>query len=662
MSDLLAFFHPSLAALHGAPLWVFLLVAALTLIFLIGYLVKGFIVGNQLRKTINGIKAIKGNGGIPDPNEIGKIFSSEPLKHLWDEYADTLHTVVTASSGGVQLTEVRATIPAEAMFTRDVLVDSRLFDDFTKHLPGVLTGLGIIGTFAGLLTGLENFHPSSTQTAGSELDKLLLGVQHAFIASGFAIGSAMLVVFVSKLVLAVFYGWVEQLTHLVDSLYRMGAGEEYLSRLVKASEGNESHIATLKDALVEDLKTILTNISDRQIEAQYAVANQIGTNINRQIEAQSEASDRLEKRLAQFQRDTTSQNGEQVSNLMESLLTGFMTKLEETFGDQMKRSSEVLTAVQNSMEKLLENISETNSKTSSQMHDMLVKAIERTSQSQSDMTEQMRKFVEEFQKNTSDDHKKSRVAMDQAVAGMLEQIKVTIETLGDARKKATDDDEARHNKMTTQVGTVVDGLGSQLTSLIENVSIQVTKTQENINQIGKITTTAIDGMNRGAVTMEAAADRFGTAGDTVATVLVSSSELARQMDHSARSLSSASDAVQTGFEQYDRSRKAVEEQVASLQQLVEAAKSQTGLSTSLIEEMAANVDKVKAVHQESRKHLDEVNAALASAFEKFGQQLLTQISSSIKLTDTHVAQSVGHLSAIVEDYTLAVQRLSKLKN
>jgi hypothetical protein len=60
--------------------------------------------------------------------------------------------------------------------------------------------------------------------------------------------------------------------------------------------------------------------------------------------------------------------------------------------------------------------------------------------------------------------------------------------------------------------------------------------------------------------------------------------------------------------------------------------------------------------------LDDVNAALATAFEKFGQQLLTQISSSIKLTDTHVAQSVGHLSAIVEDYTLAVQRLSKLKN
>jgi Arc/MetJ-type ribon-helix-helix transcriptional regulator len=134
------------------------------------------------------------------------------------------------------------------------------------------------------------------------------------------------------------------------------------------------------------------------------------------------------------------------------------------------------------------------------------------------------------------------------------------------------------------------------------------------------------------------------------------------MDGSARTLSSASEAVRTGFEQYERSRRAVEEQVSSLQQLVEIAKAQTGFSTSLINEMSANVEKVKAVHQESRQHLDDVNAALATAFEKFGQQLVTQITNSIKETDKHLGASVGHLSAIVDDYSLAVQRLSKLKN
>jgi hypothetical protein len=67
-------------------------------------------------------------------------------------------------------------MPAEVFFTRDVLVDSRMFDDFVRHLPGVLTGLGIIGTFLGLLAGLKEFNPTTSSTAVAGLQPLLEGV------------------------------------------------------------------------------------------------------------------------------------------------------------------------------------------------------------------------------------------------------------------------------------------------------------------------------------------------------------------------------------------------------------------------------------------------------------------------------------------------------
>jgi hypothetical protein len=53
------------------------------------------------------------------------------LQHLWDEDedADTLHTVVSASAGGLELKEVRATIPAKTMLNRDILLDGCLFGD-----------------------------------------------------------------------------------------------------------------------------------------------------------------------------------------------------------------------------------------------------------------------------------------------------------------------------------------------------------------------------------------------------------------------------------------------------------------------------------------------------------------------------------------------------
>ena len=283
ITQVLGGIHLSLATLQGVPLYVFLLVVVMTGMFLLGYAFKGTQVWWQIWSALRAVNALGNPPSPPDPVEVGKAFRWEPLKHLWEEYADTLHELRKASSGTVVLTEIRATVPAEAMFTRDVLVDGRLFDDFTRHLPGVLTGLGIIGTFAGLLDGLSEFKPTPIEAAVNGLGPLLLGVQHAFVASGTAIACAMGVVFISRLTLAYLYRLVEHLTHAIDSLYSTGAGEEYLARLVNSSEQNAASTAQLKDALVEDLNKMMTNLVERQIAAHDASTLALGKHIGETI-------------------------------------------------------------------------------------------------------------------------------------------------------------------------------------------------------------------------------------------------------------------------------------------------------------------------------------------------------------------------------------------
>ena len=64
------------------------------------------------------------------------------------------------------------------------------------------------------------------------------------------------------------YRKAEELTFELDSMSSSGAGEEYLARLVKASEDSADQSKMLKDALVTDLDRILTSLTDRQIQAQ----------------------------------------------------------------------------------------------------------------------------------------------------------------------------------------------------------------------------------------------------------------------------------------------------------------------------------------------------------------------------------------------------------
>jgi hypothetical protein len=663
ISKLLGELHPSLASLHGVPQFIFLLVALFTLLFLIGYLVKGFQVWRQLSTALKTVKALRNRSQPPDPAKVGEAFQVEPLKHLWDEYADTLHELKRASSGGVALTEIRATVPAESLFTREVLVDSRLFDEFTRHLPGVLTGLGIIGTFAGLLDGLQKFEPTPVEKAVNGLGPLLLGVQHAFLASGIAIASAMFVVFFSRLTLAYFYRLVEQLTHAIDSLYATGAGEEYLARLVKSSEQSAASTAQLKDALVEDLNKLMTNLVDRQIAAQEASNLALGQRLGDTI---STAIAEPMKRVSEAMEVTSRGNGEQVNSMLETLLTGFMAKLEDTFGgqmrginEQMQKSMDSMATVQASLQGLLVDIKKTNEHAATQMSGTLEDAMKKAADNQQLLTDQMRDFVQEFRRLVTDEQHKSKQVMDDAVMKVLGEVSAAVAKMEDVRKAAAAEESGRHTVLADNTNQLVGGLSGQVESLLGAVTEQVSKTQQNIDALRDVSLRAIDGMNQGALNMGSAAQRFETAGSSVSTVLEQSRGVTDSLSSAAASLQATSTAVQRGFEQYDSTRKTVDAQVAALMGLIESARKESGVSQELVNSIKTSAEALRAAESQSRDHLVQVNDALERAFVEFGNSLVNQIRIAVAETDRHLSQGTGHLNGVVQELANAVQRMKR---
>ena len=663
ISAMLAHISPALAEVHGVPFYIFLFVVVLTFLFLLGYLIKGIQVGYQIHSVLSATQALHKSNSGPDPAEVGKAFRWEPFKHLWSEYDDTLHELLAAGSGQNALKEVRATVPADSIFTRDVLVDSRLFDEFTRHLPGVLTGLGIIGTFAGLLDGLQQFKPTPIEEAVKGLAPLLLGVQHAFIASGTAIACAMLVVFVSRLTLAYFYRLVEKLTHTIDSMYSTGAGEVYLSRLVRSSEQSAASTAQMKDALVEDFRQIMTNLVERQMEAQQSTTVALGNHIG---EAISTAIAEPMKRVSEAMEMTSRGNGDQVNSMLETLLTGFMAKLEDTFGgqmrginEQMQRSMDSMAAVQSSLQTLLADIKLTNQQAASQMSGTLEDAMRKAADNQQLMTDQMREFVQEFRRLVTEEQSKSKQAMDEAVMKVLADVTVAMDNLEGIRRSAAVEESGRSDRLATQTNHLVGGLASQVETLLGTVSEQVTKTQRKIDVLSDVSLRAIDGMNNGAMTMGTAAQKFETAGSSVTSVLERSTNIAESLGSAAQTLQTASSAVQRGFEQYDSTRKTVDTQVVALMGLIEAAKKEAGVSQELVASIKASADAMRRSEEEARAHLDQVNQALVKAFSDFGTSLVGQVKSTIAETDRHLAQGTGHLNGVVQELANAVQRMKR---
>lgn len=664
LKEFLASLHPSLAVLDGVPMWVFAIVVVLTAVVLLGYLLKGGQVGWQLWMSVRRIRALtkKGSGPVK-PEDVAKVLRWKPASHLWDEYSDTLHELKRASNGELSVTEIRATVPAETYFTRDVLVDSRLLDDFSRHVPGVLTGLGIIGTFAGLLDGLASFNPSSPEAAVAGLKPLMNGVEHAFIASATAIGCAMLVLFAGRLLLAWLYRLVEKLVHGIDALYATGAGEEYLSRLVHASEKNEAHAAQLKEALVEDLSKLMTNLTERQIQAQSSASQLLGEHIGNTIS--NSLAEPLQK-MTESMTVTSRGNSEAVSGMLETMLAGFMAKLEDTFGgqmrginEQMSQSMAAMASVQASLKELVEDIGRTNKTASEEMSNKLADAMKDATANQNLLTEQMRQFVTEFRGLVNDEQAKARAAMDASVQEVLSKVASAVEHLEAVRTAAAADEQRRGERLVQESTSLIEGLSGNVDNLLQTVSEQVLQTQRNIDELAKVSMTAISGMNQGASQMETAAERFKQAGSAVTGVLEHSAQVSQQMSSTASTLQSAAAVAKQGLDQYEQTRRAVDGYVATLAGLLENAKQEAGLTKEMLRDLERIVQELRKAEEQSKEYFQHLNGALEGAFQAFGSALTTQVKQSIAETDRHVGSGIQQLTGVVQAIQHALSRLKK---
>ncbi len=155
------------------------------------------------------------------------------VSRLWREYAETLHRQPSPGPRDEMGIQYRSTQPAEVVFGQQVLVDVPMRVEFFRHLPGILTGAGIVSTFAGILLGLSNFNPAvPVDQVTHQLKLLFSGVTTAFVASFFAILTAIIVTVMEKLLIHWRYAQVTAFQCQLDDLFRAGVEPEYLADLV----------------------------------------------------------------------------------------------------------------------------------------------------------------------------------------------------------------------------------------------------------------------------------------------------------------------------------------------------------------------------------------------------------------------------------------------
>jgi hypothetical protein len=281
-----------------------------------------------------------------------ELASDAVLLPLWAEFRHTLHAERSETAfddAGQARLRYRQTVPAEVYFSIRALIDVPLRTNFFRHLPGILTGIGIIGTFLGLIGGLADFNVSGDPTqVNSNVEMLVDAVHSAFKISALAIILAMVITALEKSAVSGLHGRVQQLQQTIDGMFDAGAGEDYLSEIAKGSEQTAAHLGHLKEGMINELRPLFEELADKQSSASLRAADFIGEKINATLE---EPLSRMTIAMEQSLEDQQTV----VHELMDKSLEVFARRLEDVVGEKLTGSAEHIEAAASQMRSAMQD-------------------------------------------------------------------------------------------------------------------------------------------------------------------------------------------------------------------------------------------------------------------------------------------------------------------
>ena len=225
-----------------------------------------------------------------DFREIERIFQDdEILGHQWREFKECV--VIDCLSDDRE--EYHNTVAASKFFNFDDVVNtskSWVFNikfNFFNVVPNLLTGLGILGTFVGIISGL----PDSNTTF--DTSSFIVGLKKSFGTSICGLFLASLFTFFEKLKIDKAEHIVSQLAQEMDRLFKRKVEQEYLKEI---NSSMEEHGKTLKTLATEIGSEVIKSITGAGIDTV-----EISSNVKSGIES---GFTKLGENLKEIQRST----------------------------------------------------------------------------------------------------------------------------------------------------------------------------------------------------------------------------------------------------------------------------------------------------------------------------------------------------------------------
>ena len=683
----------------------------LLVFFLAGFCLPAWRQDSLLKKVLQALEGTELNN-VRDPQKLDDAFPQEgEVAHLWSEYKKTLYAVPGAITDGIAIVRWASTAPAEVVWNSQLAVDQRVRAEFFKHLPGIFTGLGIIGTFIGLIEGLDRFQVSSNADIVREsLESLMHSVGAAFFVSAAAIILAIVVTFVEKLVLTGLYQKVDAIASSLDRRFQAAVAEKFLELTVANTEETATQLKHLKGELLKDLRPILQELSDKHTETlerlASAMQDRVAVATQAQIDAARENSQLLGSTISgaitgglagpldEIKTAVQQASGDQSSaavKMLKDVMVEFSQRLNDLFGGQIsginelnQRTAQTMQDAVTKLNELVVTLQDAGRRSSDSMAEQMAKVMGEMEARQATITQttqalvdQLRQAIELSQKATSEGVRSSTDEMAKRMAEAIEKMEQRQESINERTREFVDQIKAlvgaSQNETSAKLQSTLQVLGEQLGGMLKEFQ----SAQQAVLAAGQAREEQAAKSKEDAVS--AISNRTGAFVGEVGKLLSDSN------DQSLRILQSTTDSIRTqvatllkefqdaqgkaleaGRKREQETNERTQSTVSGLMGSVEALVQQIGAASFKMEESitALRVTTTSAISRLS-EGADQVNTAsrnFAAASDKVSGAMNQASTVTTKLTDltTSLTVAASSLQQGVQDYRVHRESVGKL--
>ncbi|EKO3785375.1 hypothetical protein V9R59_002818 [Vibrio harveyi] len=341
---------------------------------------------------------------------------------------------------------------------------------FTASTTNILTSLGILGTFAGIVVGLMEFDPSNID---GSIESLLAGLKTAFLTS--LVGMAASIIYKAIL------GAIPQKG---DSTAKSVGPEEIHSVMSAQLNASNELLSAIKgdedSSLTSQIKNLRIDINDGN--------KSLARHMEKAVEGNEKFQFKLWQKMDEFGELLSKSATEQVINALKEVIVEFNDKLTEQFGENFKRLDESVKKLVDWQENYKDQLADMATK-----YQLGVDAISSTEKSVASINERTEAIPATMEKLhqvmelghgqvTELEHRLEafKDLRDKAVEAMpqiREQMDNTMSVIGESVKAAS----THYESMLQESQNIIDNFSSTATQSVEHMRTNLEAGAENVS-------------------------------------------------------------------------------------------------------------------------------------------------------------------------------------